>query len=247
MAKAKKKKADKPNIAVLIYGAAGSGKSIFASTFPKPLILDADGGHKIYEASGHFPDAIYIRGEKAVMTALVKAVEQIEEGTNKFETLVIDSITNLENIAKANMKYREGRMSGEDLYTSSGKKLEWNEWGNISGSTIALLTWLRDFPVNIVAITQQQTTYDAGKKKFVPQLTGKSSDEALHFPDIVGYLEKQASGKDGLRRVLHLYSSTSDNFEAKSRGLGNAPEPIVNPNYDKLIERVQNSELELNF
>lgn len=232
-------------ISLLLYGKAGSGKSILASTFPKPLILDADGGHKIYQEKKMFPEAKYVGG-KMVFAGLQKAVSQIKAGENEFETLVIDSLTNLENMAITSLKGLGSNNWETGLYSNKGKKLYQDDWGAISGSTIAILTELRAYPINVVIITQLGVSNDGGVQKYVPQLVGKGEQESLHFSDIVGYMEV-VEGTDGNDRLLHLTSTSNDKFTAKSRlGISDIP-PMRNPSYEKIAELIKTTKVDLSF
>lgn len=235
----------KPKISMLVYGKAGSGKSILASTFPSPLIIDADAGHKIYESQEVFPDAMYVRGGQC-LPALKRAIGQIKEGNNKFETLVIDSLTALENKSISEMKGLRSNNWDSTLYTNRGKKLGFDHWGNLSGSTIALLTELKEYPINVVIVTQVANINDGGRLIFKPELVGKGQNESLHFADVVGYMEK-LEGSEGIQRTLHLASSESDVFEAKARSAGGYISPITNPNYQKLLKALTPEKVNLKF
>jgi len=241
---------NKPFLSILVYGAAGSGKSIFASSFPNALILDADGGHRFYEA--YYPQHTYVHGSTCLI-ALQKAVEQLQttgelkdSQGRKMDTIIIDSLTNIENLAISNAKGLNVTNWSSVLYNGKGKKLNYDDWGGVSGSTIAVLTFLRDLPINLVVITQIENQSDNGHIKFVPNLVGKGSNEALHFADIVGFLTVIETGK-GRDRFLHLSSTSNDNFVAKTRTLQGDLDPIKNPNYNKLISLVTKEEIKLNF
>lgn len=226
---------------MLIYGSAGSGRSIFASTFPKPLIFDADNGHKLYEEQKLFPDAKYVRGS-SLMPGLVKAIQQIKKGENKFETIVIDSLTNLENIAIQSFKGYDSNNWETSLYTNKGRKLGYDDWGTVSSSTIAIFTELRKLPVNSVIITQLASKFDNGVEKYYPELIGKGANESLHFPDFVGFMEKTESDKR-----LHLSSTGNDKFEAKARlGIQNV-QPLKNPSFQKLQKLILDTKPKLQF
>lgn len=235
---------------MLLYGVAGTGKSILASTFPNALILDADNSHRQYQR--FFLNNRYVE-PKNCLIALEKAVTQLQEKGElvssdgmKMETIVIDSLTNIENLAIANLKGFNYQNWGKNLYNGRGKMIQKQDWGGISGSTIALLTYLRDLPVNLVVITQIQTTLDNGVRKYAPNLIGKGADEALHFPDFVGYMSSSET-QEGKKNYLHLSSSVEDNFIAKSRTVQGAIEPIPSPHYSKIVALLENQKLNLNF
>lgn len=241
--------AEKPNpkISVLLYGKAGTGKSILAHTFPKPLIFDFDNGHKLY--ADKFPSSKVLTEEDGDLFSLLQeAIKKIEAGdkTFQYETIVIDSLTNAENKAVANAKGMNATNWVGQLYTGKGKALSYQDWGGISGSTIALFTYMRSLPINLVVITQIETAYDNGVQKFRPNLVGKGSDESLHFPDFVCFIQTK-NGDKGIERYLHLSSTEDDNFIAKARLLGGNVEAIKNPSYKKIIDLVNKDKLNLNF
>lgn len=228
-----------PKLSVLLYGKAGTGKTILASTFPNALVFDFDAGSKLYES--HFPDNKYVRGGDMIKM-LQGAIQQVKNGTFKYDTIVIDSLTNLENEAIAAAKGNTSENWVTNLYSSGGRKLGYTEWGNISGSTISILTELRKYDINVVIITQISTGSDNGRNYYQPNLVGKGADEALHFPDFVVYMTKTEEG-----RFAHLNSNESDNFVAKARLVQGDIAPIKNPNYDKMIKLVEKQTNKLNF
>lgn len=231
-----------PHISILVYGKAGSGKSVFASTFPNALVLDADNGHKQYQS--HFKHT-YV-GAAQSLDALSKAVQQLEKGEFKFDTIIIDSLTNIENLAISRKKGIDPRNWSNNLYAGKANKLTYADWGDVSGSTVSMLTYLRQLPVNLVVVTQVETKEDEGREVYKPNLVGKGSDEALHFADIVGFMEVQ-NDVNGTMRYLHLSSSEGDKFVAKARTLQGHIEPIRNPNYEKLVAAMKAAKINLDF
>lgn len=82
------------NIAVLVYGEGGSGKTWFASTFPKPLFLATEDGLVGLALSGKEID--YVRIEKFI--ELKEFVNELHTNTayqKQYKTIVLDSLTAL--------------------------------------------------------------------------------------------------------------------------------------------------------
>ncbi|MEI6221202.1 MAG: AAA family ATPase [bacterium] len=226
---------EKTFVKMLVYGSAGSGKSIFASTFPKCLIFDTDRSHGLYKK--FFPNNKYI--EKNFFNVLQQSIKKIEDGSFPFETIVIDSVTALENEAIALAKGLDPAHWSDALYTSKGKKLGYDEWGNISSSTIALFTYLKKLPINLVIITQIEDVHDSGAIIAKPNLIGKGANESLHFAEHVGFMEAKTGRTGKIERLLHLSSTVGDKFKAKARLMQGNVEPIKNPHYDKVLKLLQ--------
>lgn len=238
---------DEVYMSLLLYGKAGSGKSILASTFPDAMILDADNGHKNYKKQ--FPEHVYIPSNYC-LDALSYAIDELAtkgrlEWKGKIiKTLIIDSLTNIENMAISQAKGVGAADWHKNIYQGKGKmrKLTYDDWGSVSGSTIAMLTNLRNLPINTVIITQMSKTFMGDRIIYTPNLVGKGADESEHFADILGFMTVGDGG-----RWLHVYSNEDDNFVAKIRAMKNKVEPIKNPNYEKLLEIMQNKKSELDF
>lgn len=237
---------EKLYISMLLYGEGGSGKSIFASTFPNALILDADNGHNAYKKHEKFKNHKYVHGRN-VLVALKKAVSQLEKGTNQFDTIVIDSLTNLEQWAKMDIRGLDDINWGDVIYSPDKvKRGNRHSWGSVSGSSIAILLKLKDYPINVVVITQTIDAEDDGIMRKMPELTGQAKAESIHALNGIGYIERVKEGKD-IHRLLHISSSRTDPFIAKFRTLGGDQPPIQNPTYDKLMQVLQSDDIKLNF
>lgn len=227
-------------IHMLIYGAPGAGKTIFASTFPDCLYFDFDNGvRKTY--INHFKKNTYLKDKSKMMKYLIKAIDQVKKGENKFKTIVIDSLTNLENIAIGEFKDLGVNNWDRGLYKRT-KKLEYDDWGSISGSTISFLSNMRELDVNVVVITQIDRITDKGIIKHAPSLIGKGQLESLHFADAVGYMYIEDDN-----RYIALTASDNDTYYAKSRTLEGKIKDIKNPNFEKVRDKLNSNKFNLNF
>lgn len=244
-----------PKISMVIYGPAGVGKTLFAYTFPEPLVFDFDGSWKDYEQFSNDENfkkqvndkmKVLTYSDGNLLELLRGAMIQLQKGEFKYKTIIIDSLTNLENQAITTLKGLNPNNWGSNLYTNNGRVLEWGDWGNISSSTIALLTELRKYPINFVVITQVDTTNTASGTIFDPNVVGKGKDEIMHFASYAGLL-KNVEDENGVSRMLYLTSTGDDKFRAKGRFIGGSIQPIKNPNYQKLLKIIKSQKVNLNF
>lgn len=230
-------------IHALIYGEPGSGKSIFASTFPKCLYFDYDRGAKQYESA--FPDNKYL--DSGDLTGLLAvAIDQIKRGKFEYKTIVIDSLTNLENLAIGHFRGLDYQNWSKKLYSGNQRKMDYDDWGNISGSTITLLSYMRTLPVNVVIIAQIDMVKEDKKVRYLPNLNGKGQLESLHFADVAGFLYR-SPGEKGDERYLSISSNIESKFFAKSRVLSGKQDDIKFPTYEKLVKVLGNTENKLYF
>ena len=80
----------RPLIATII-GSGGIGKTTFASTFPKPIIIRAEDGAMVLRGRDDVAMLPLIRSSKDVFNQ----IEMLATEEHSFETLIIDSITQL--------------------------------------------------------------------------------------------------------------------------------------------------------
>jgi hypothetical protein len=74
-------------LTILLYGPPGAGKTTFATSFPRPLVLDFDGGLRSVAASAI--DYMDCRGLRDTQ----EAVRMVEARLAAYDTIVMDSLT----------------------------------------------------------------------------------------------------------------------------------------------------------
>lgn len=186
-------------IKALIYGASGSGKTRFAGTAidkdnTKTLFLSAEGGL----LSIHDKKPKYV--EINAMKDLLEAYEYLEKGKHKFETVILDSITEISNTLKLEIERREGHT------------MQLQDWGEIKNKLIGIFRDFRDLPMNVILLAQEGYITDEDKiKKTVPSLDGKGATSALpYFMDIVGYIKVDIKGNAVMRTSNSMKFVTKD-------------------------------------
>ena len=165
-------------IKAVVYGASGTGKTVFWWTAPKPIFASAEGW--LLSIAGKNPAFVEIRSLKD----LQDLHDYLKTQTHEFETVVIDSITEINDIIKLDIEKRTGRSMQVQDWWELSKKIKW------------ILRWFRDLPMHTLFIAQESVEKDEDKvTKIVPSLNGKAATEIAYFMDIVWYLFIDKAGE----------------------------------------------------
>ncbi len=165
------------HISTLIYGPSGHGKTVFAGSFPKPCIIDAEEGWKsIYAVHGYIPEVSPAKTKDDVLSAY----EFLKTGDHDFETVIVDSLTDLSKFLVQDVVTRNPtrRRDSPDIPAP----MDWMESGRILERILYLF---RSLPMHVVFI--------AGEREF-----GNGQDAAV-LPDVPPSLA---------RRIAHLVDVT---------------------------------------
>lgn len=130
----------------LIYGHPGTGKTVLASTFPKPLlIIDVNdrGSNSVIGTKG-----VYV-ANVSTLEELYSVVESLEDSIGKFKTVVIDTISQVQDLILSDVLATEGETSQR-------------VWGKVGGDTKDLLGRIRELPLITVFLAQIRESKQAG-------------------------------------------------------------------------------------
>lgn len=118
-------------LSALIYGRSGTGKTTFASTFPKPLLL-LDVKEKGWDSIKNVPGIELV--QISDWSQLEEVYWYLKSGDHKFKSVIIDQITQLQDLALIQALRDEGKQPGDHL-----TKKTW-------GAAAALMkTWLLNY------------------------------------------------------------------------------------------------------
>lgn len=165
-------------IKALIYGASGAGKTTFAGTAPKPIFASSENGLlSIAEKEVPFVEIKSLKD-------LLELYQELVGGKHDFETVIIDSISEINEIIKSEIENRTGRV------------MQLQDWGKLQKQIRDILRKFRDLPMHVIFIAQEKAITDEEKiEKIVPLMNGKAATEIAYFMDIVGYAKVQKDGK----------------------------------------------------
>lgn len=167
-------------IKAVIYGASGSGKTTFAGTAKDAIFLSAEGG-------------LLSIANKGVSYVEIKSLQDLRDmevylrtKPHSFKTVIIDSITEINDIIKS------------DIEKKTGRAMQLQDWGVLAKEIKKTLRNFRDLPLHVVFIAQE--AYDEKDEngtatKIIPSLNGKASTEIAYFMDIVGYVFVNKQGE----------------------------------------------------
>jgi len=237
-----------PYLKVLVYGESGVGKTVFASTAPRPILwLESEGGtHSIGDKTGI--DIARVEGLDTYREALL----YLEANPGKYRSVVIDSFSEtqaavLKDIMKAVVTIDPNRDEFQPQF---------GEWGRLVGVMREIARAYRDLPLNLVvtALAREDKDEMTGRVKVTPRLSPTLSSEVPAFMDAVIYLytatlkggevdrggvEKAESG-DKVTIVRNGLLKPTGKYAAKLRvPYGKeCPDYITNPTFEAIASLV---------
>lgn len=202
-------------IKAVIYGGSGSWKTSFGGSAPKPIFASAEGG--LLSIAHINPEYVEIKG----LEDLAGLLSFLKTQPHEYETVIIDSITEISEIIKRGIEKK------------SGRAMQIQDFGTLSKKIREILAGFRDLPMHVLFIAQEKYDKDGDQIiKISPSLNGKSADEIAYFMDIVGYLYIDPSSNE--RRII---TSTAQKYLTKDRTrmIGND----TTPDFSMWVEAVK--------
>ena len=132
-----------------VFGDAGTGKTKFALSFPKPAVIDSDRGSLPYddEFDFKFLDANH-------WPELLKAITWLEKGKHDFLSLIVDPMTVFyQDLVEMQVQERFNRSGKEQLIHA--------DWGMIGRRWQNLLNRLIDLDMHVVLVMREKEEYES--------------------------------------------------------------------------------------
>lgn len=235
---------------VVCYGRAGSGKTTFACTFPKPLL--------IIDASEQGTDSVLDVKDVDVLRLsnwedLTDAYWYVKK-SKKYKTVVIDTVSNCQDFA---IKHVLEENSKSDEEVGGWGTMTRKEWGKVSTLMKTELLNFRDLPgINVVFIAHdrifggaedEENTDGAITPEVGPRLMPSVASTLNAAVGVIGNMfvrehvrELKIGKKTKIKRSVqyclrvgpHAYYTTK---LRKPKQIA-APAFIVDPTYDKVVD-----------
>lgn len=218
----------KPSLVMLVYGEGGVGKTTFASTGPKPLIIDCEGGAKYFGLRGINVDVAQVKAWSEMKDVLTI----IKQDT--YDTIVIDPIGELMDKLKRHML----NMGDSKLVQKDGSPTMAG-WGFLKKTMRDYLKVLRDSGKHIILVAHIEEKSDEDRMIKRPKVETKLSDELVTMVDVVGYMT-MVQNEGETKRVI-IVDPSNDKYTAKDRTgqLGT----VIEPDFTKIVDACQGNEV----
>lgn len=206
---------------ILIYSKPGIGKTALAATaqdhpnMKDVLFCNIEGGLTTIAGRGDI-EVEDITGFKD-LEALFWKLANKEKGYDHFNTVVIDSATelqtrNLEELVREGIKKKKDR-DPDEIYQE--------DYGKSTTQLKRMFRWFRDLPVNVIITALPRYSYpktaqsnpNAEPFEVSPQLTTKLGESVMGYVDMVWYMYKDDD------EVRYLLTREYGPYRAKTRGM----------------------------
>lgn len=232
MIKIEKPGTHKKGLKILVYGDTGTGKTSFALTFPKSLILDTEDGYEWYENTEKAKNMAGIVRSQS-FDDLDDLLEQLDRDSSEYSTFVIDSETKIyENLQEAllDVEERRARKKHRDELDAN---ISQRSWGKIKQISLRLQNEkirLASQGVNIVSVSQAAD---------VMENSGDTMVKVGEKPD----MHKKAKYDYDIKLRLFIkdgkYYGEVEKDRTDTYSVGTV---LENPSYDNWKDRVEGKE-----
>lgn len=201
------------NIVMILYGRGGVGKTTFAATAPKPLIIDFENGTKFLGERGLDVDVI-----RMAEWFTEADIHQLDVLLPKYDTIILDPIGEaMEKLISSHSLDGKKFRQGDGSLSMAG-------WGEAKKRMKGLVKWLRDSGKNVILVAHVAEGKDEERTTYRIQIPTKLSDELPTMVDIISYMGVRKDA-DGNKQVVLYTPAQGGNYDSKDR-TGRLPEIV---------------------
>lgn len=219
---------------VLLYGTSGSGKTVLASTFPKPLFIDMEGG---MASIADKKPLRYPKDPKQVVSTLKelrKAYEvckaALDAGDAPFETIVLDSVSEMQELVMLDVL---GTFQANRIYDDQPTQ---TDYGKANRDTIKIIRSFLRLPAHIVftnVIAPKEYEEDTAAPSFVGKQVGPVVSRLV---DAIGYTFTLLGDNKEDVKFMVSFANTPEHVGKDRLGIGTKNKPN---NYSAIFRKEQ--------
>lgn len=225
---------------MLIYGHSGSGKTTFAGTAPKPILL-LDVRERGTQSIESQPDTYELPIDN--WEEIDQVYFMIKENSSKYKTVVIDTVTGLQRLAKE--------------HVGGGKLLlQQKQWGEISDRLQNFIDAMAELPVHVIFLGQEKElkNREGDVDEVLQPMIGVAVMESVLLKlnaamDVIGHTfirpdVQDIEGKKIVRGKFALHLAQNPRFITKVRkdrllNKAGIPDYIIDPTFEKVMSIVK--------
>jgi hypothetical protein len=227
-------------MSALIYGRAGTGKTVFACTWPKPLLL-IDIREKGFDSVSHIPGVHLAKVQE--WQEIEDIYWHIESGKSIYKSVVLDQVSQMQDVLMAHI-CQQNNLDPTDLIP---RKI----WGEVSGT---MKTWVNNYRdlvdkgMHVCMVAHERSTDggDAIEDQIDPSIGPRVMPSvASHLNGAVSVIGNTfirehfiGEGKEKVRRVDYSMRIGPHSYYITKvrRPVGSdTPDVVVNPTFDKIM------------
>lgn len=158
-----------------VYGWSWVWKTVFGGTAPKPIFASSENWLlSVVSTLWYSPDYVTINS----VEELQELYKFLKDWNHEYQTLVIDSMTEINEIIK------------EKIEKKIWRPMQIKERGELAKQVKWIIRAMRELPIHVIMICQAKMTTDDDWNVVTvkPMLNWKNADEIAYMMDIVAYM-----------------------------------------------------------
>ena len=217
------------NIRMIAYGDSGVGKTVFATGFPKTFVIASEDG--LLSAAGRDVDYVKLDSWSEMESIYLYLLK--DESRKKYQTVVIDSLTDLQQRCLTFVLESNGRTLPEQ-----------RDWGQMLEVMRRFLRQMVDLPYNVIFVCLAGTERDelTGIVRERPAISGRLAVEAPAYVDIVMHMTVEQTRKGGEVEVNRFGIFQPDARSVAKDRSGRLPTVMKEPTASKVLAKVRGEE-----
>jgi hypothetical protein len=229
-----------PHVKVLVYGRSKHGKTRFAASGPKTIVVDIN--EKGTRSIRSYPGCFVYRVSKWEQLSWV--YWYLREGNHEFQTVVIDTLTQAQQLCMRQV-LKDAEDRDPNRPPSMPRRQDWGQMGELM--KMQILNY-RNLEMNVVFVCQERIDKgsdgdEEATNRRVPDLSPSVRGIALAAVEIIGRVYQKEvrtvnkkTKKETTRWETRMLVGAHEDYDTGNRAGAALPRIIRNPTMQMMIE-----------